>query len=164
MACASLLDGCSCNAPNSLDQYYCQSYPASITPWAIGSLVGFVALAIASVWLFRRFYRPSSPPPPPAASAAADSLPAASADGVRWRIAGLRTRPASEVLAELNGTGPPVARINEGYDGRWMVEIALPTLAPPLDFIGTWTTHEQACRDALNVLEARGLLVEAAGT
>jgi hypothetical protein len=147
-----VLGGCSCNAPNILEQSYCQAYSQNTIGPAIVTLIGFFVLAAVSVWLFWRWYRPKRAPTRASAQdRARDPLP--------WAVGGLATRPACEVLQEVFEAHPGSGHLLEGYDGRWLVELSVPAADPPIDEPGEWTTRDEACRQALELLELRGVVV-----
>ena len=152
---AVILSGCACSTSNSFDQAYCQIY-SEITPGpalAIGA--AFFLLVLVAGLASRRLAGPGSES---RARADRDADRPSAPAGPPWDVTGLGTRRASEILDELNSNGAACARMWERYDGKWLVEVSLPAADPPFDFVSTWTTLEEASREAVDALIERGLL------
>lgn len=132
--------GCSCNAPNTFDQRYCQAY-SSNTPlpaFAIG--VAFFALTLF-VWMFIRRRNPAD----------ADRTVNPSPGSTTQEIDG----SASTTLERLIESGAVAGRILEGFDGRWIVELTFGTGRNTEVFVTNWGDREAACREALEELDRR---------
>jgi hypothetical protein len=157
VAALVLVTGCSCNANTSLNQIYCEAYEGSTTGPALVVLGAFFIFVVFSIWLFRRIYRPR---PLLDFGGRKDEGGEAPAVAPPWTVAGLGTRPAADVLDELSRTAGVVVRASESYEGTWLVDMTVPFVDPPVEFISPWTTHERACQLAIDVLVERDLVRE----
>jgi hypothetical protein len=158
IAASLLVGGCSCNANTSLNQIYCEAYSDSTVGPALVVLGAFLLFTVFAVWLFRRIYRPRSQ-----VSMSGEAIGDGTAVPPPWSVAGLGTRPACDVLDELAATGSVFVRTSESYEGTWLVEVAVPSISPPLEYISPWTTHEKACQLAVDALVDRDLVYATGG-
>jgi hypothetical protein len=132
------LAGCSCNAPNTFDQRYCQAYSSNTPLPAFLIGVAFFTLTFF-VWRFMRRRNP------------AGSRRAADPASTIREIDG----SASAALEPLIATGAVAGRILEGYDGRWIVELTFGSGRATEVFVTDWGDREAVCLEALEELDRR---------
>jgi hypothetical protein len=134
------LAGCSCNAPNTFDQRYCQAYSGNTPLPAFLIGVAFFTLTFL-VWRFTRRRNAAG------SRGAVDPGPPSTVRGIDGS--------ASAALEPLIASGAVAGRILEGYDGRWIVELTFGSGRATEVFVTTWADRETACREALDEIDRR---------